>query len=300
MTRPLPADGTAKLFQIGTRPLDPEDWLAPDDQLREQLAEKALLVQTHNDQIFAELPQSRPAQAEVLALLADYLPRRFPQLWVRRGDGIALLPEGETVDLAGSGPPLARAARLVQDDLLLLERDASRWRLTAASLSFPSSWVLREKLGLELDAIHEPVPGFGKGTRPAQIMARMFDAMRAETPMIRWNWSLYGDRRLYHPDSAGPDTRRFGPGERADPVYLRVERQTLRKLEGSGAIVFTIRISLVGLDALARHEEAGQIAAHLQHQIAALTPEQLAYKGLAAERERILMRLEELAANSNA
>lgn len=298
MTRPLPADGTAKLFQIGTRPLDPEDWLAPDEQLRGQLAEKARLRQAHPRETFAALPHSHAAQAEALALLAEYLPRRFPDLWARRGDAMRLLPDGETVDMAGNEPPLARAARLVQDDLLLLERDATHWRLTAASLNFPSSWVLDEKMGQGLDAIHGPVPGFGPGTRPAQIMARMFDAMRAETPMIRWNWSLYGDDRLYHPDSLGPENRRFGPGERADPVYLRVERQALRKLPQSGAILFAIRIGLVGLDTLSGQEEAGAIAAHLLREVTALTPEQLAYKGLSAERERVVARLADIAGSA--
>jgi len=294
MVLPTPYDGSSPLFRIGTRPLDPGDWLDPDEAMAAPLAEKARLRECRAAEIFAEMQPSRPAQAELLALLADYLPRRFPKLWRRDGPTLIVLPTGESVPLAGEGPPLTVAARLVQDDLLLLTRQAEGWHLAAGSLAFPSSWVLAEKLGRRLDAVHAPVPGFGPGTRSAEVMARMFDAMRPDMPMLRWNFSLYGDDRLFHPDSLGPDRRRFGPGERAEPVFLRVERQTLRKLPETGAIAFTIRISLDPLDRLRGHADAGQIAAALIGQIEALTPEQLDYKGLTAEKARIIARLSEI------
>ncbi len=290
----LPYDLSARLFQIGTKPLDPAEWLEPDAAMVAQLEEKARLYRQHYYAVFAEMPESLAAQTELLGLLADYLPTRFPSLWRREANNLRIVPTGEIVALDGAESPLLIAALLVQDDLLLLQRDSTGWRLTAGALAFPSSWVLAEKVGKVLDAIHEPVPGFGPGTRPAQIMARMFDAARPETPMIRWNFSLYGDERLFHPDVLGPDIRRFGSGERADPVVLRVERQTLRKLPDTGAMAFTIRIGLHGLDELARHPEARRIAEALIEQVAALTAEQLDYKGLTRERERVLVRLGEM------
>ncbi|MET0440015.1 MAG: DUF3445 domain-containing protein [Devosia sp.] len=287
----LPAFDT-RLFQIATKPLDPADWLDPNADMAAQLAEKARLHKTHLAEIFAELPESRPAQAELLSLLFDYLPTRFPHLWPKREQGLLVVPTGEVVDLAGI--PLLQAAKLVQDDLLILSRTQPGWRLVAASLSFPSSWVLAEKIGKVLDAIHDPVPGFGPETRPAQLMARMFDALRPEAPMIRWNWSLYGDSRLFHPDVSGPDKPRFGTGDRADSVHLRIERQTLRKLPETGAIVFTIRISLVDLDTFAGLPDAKALAGQLHTQLLALTAEQLDYKGLTRERECVLARLADI------
>jgi hypothetical protein len=291
MTRPFPADGAARLFQIGTKPLDPADWLAPDAAMNAQLAEKARLRQTHARETFGEIKGSGAAQAELLALLADYLPQRHGSIWRRDGEAITIVPTGQTIAINTSGPPLAVAAQLVQDDLLLLERGNAAWQLTAASLSFPSSWLLSEKLGQGLDSIHDPVPGFGPGTRPAQIMARMFDAMRPETPMIRWNWSLYGDDRLFHPDTTGVDQPRFGTGPCAENMHLRVERQVLRKLPGTGAIAFAIRISIHPIDMLLLHPEAEAITAHLRAEIAALSEQQLDYKGLGRERDRVLARL---------
>lgn len=296
MTFPTPYDGSSPLFRIGTKPLDPQDWLEPDAAMASQLTEKARLLAERPEAVFAELPESRPAQAELLALLVDHLPARFPELWQHSNAGMLVVPTDKTVPLDGEESPLLTAATLVQDDLLLLEQEQDGWHLTAASLCFPSSWTLSEKLGRRLDAIHAPVPGFGPGTRQAEIMARMFDAMRVETPMIRWNFSLYGDGRLFHPDVSGPEERRFGTGERADPVFLRVERQTLRKLPQTGAIAFTIRISIDPLERLEAHVDGAHIATALIAQITALTPEQLDYKGLTREKERVVRRLGEIAA----
>jgi hypothetical protein len=300
MTLNTPYDGSSPLFRIGTRPLDPADWLAPDAAMANQLGEKARLLKDQRAAVFAEMPGSRAAQSELLALLVDHLPRHFPVLWRHSKAGMLVVPTGETVAIDSAEGPLLTASRLVQDDLLLLQRDPEGWRLTSASLCFPSSWVLGEKIGKVLADIHAPVPGFGPGTRQAEIMARMFDALRVETPMIRWNFSLYGDDRLFHPDVSGPEERRFGDGERADPVFLRVERQTLRKLPVTGAIVFTIRISVDPLERLEAHADAAQIAASLIAQIEALTPEQLAYKGLTREKDRVVERLGDFAATHGA
>lgn len=294
MTLPTPYDGTAPLFRIGTRPLAPADWLEPDHDMAAQLAEKARLLRDRRADIFAELPGSRAAQSELLDLLVAHLPKQFPALWRHTNAVMQVVPTGNRVALDTDCSPLLTAAQLVQDDLLILQRDEDGWRLTAGCLCFPSSWVLVEKMGRVLDHVHEQVPGFGPGTRQAQIMARMFDAMRPETPMIRWNFSLYGDDRLFHPDMSGANERRFGQGEWADPVFLRVERQALRKLPQTGAIAFSIRISIDPIERLESHDRGAEIAASLAGQIAALTPEQLDYKGLTLEKDRIVARLAEI------
>jgi dimethylamine monooxygenase subunit A len=300
MTLPTPYDGSSPLFRIGTKPLDPADWLGPDAAMASQLGEKARLLAERPGEVFAELPESRPAQAELLALLVDHLPRHFPALWRHSNQHIEVLPTAQAIPLDGEESPLLTAAKLVQDDLLLLQRGDAGWRLTAGSLCFPSSWVLSEKMGKVLADIHAPVPGFGPGTRQAEVMARMFDAMRPETLLIRWNFSLYGDDRLFHPDVSGPEERRFGTGQRADPVFLRVERQTLRKLSETGAIAFTIRISVDPLERLEAHADGAKIAASLIDQIEALTPEQLAYKGLTREKDRVVKRLVDFASAQGA
>ena len=83
--------------------------------------------------------------------------------------------------------------------------------------------------------------------------------------------------------------------DRAENVFLRVERQTLRKLPETGAILFTVRIYVDPLAALERHPDAAAIAKALIAQLEALDAAQLAYKGLTLERTRLVARLDEIA-----
>jgi hypothetical protein len=290
--RHTPFDGSSKLFQIGLRPLDPADWIDVDERLPAYLDEKDRLWSARPDEVFAAEPETEDAQRELLAMLVELLPTRFPEIYRREGDAVRV---GDRMVPLPEGAPLLTAARLVQDDLVLMRRGDRGWRLAAASLCFPSSWSLVEKFGRPIHEVHGPVPGFGGGSRNAELIARMFDNMRPETPMIRWNWSLYGDGRLFHPDSSGPGERRFGDGERAEHVHLRSERQTLRRLPKSGDIVFTIKIAVDPLETLERHSAGPAIAAALIAQLAALTGEQLSYKGMTTERDRVIARLRELA-----
>ena len=201
MLRHTPYDGSSKLFRIGLGPLDPAEWIDVDDRLHAYLDEKQLLWRERPDEVFAAEAGTEAAQAEVLALLLAHLPARFPGRYRRDGDAMHIAP-GRVVPLADGAPPLWTAARLVQEDLVLMRRAPAGWRLAAASLSFPSSWALADKIGRPIDEVHAPVPGFGGGTRNAELIARMFDNLRPETPMLRWNWSLYGDERLFHPETA--------------------------------------------------------------------------------------------------
>jgi dimethylamine monooxygenase subunit A len=276
-------------FAIGIKPLDFSEWIDADGHLGSYLAEKARLWESHRNEVFAAEADTLPPQSELLALLAEYLPSRFPDHYQRDGDTIRVA--GRRIALDGPEPPLAIAASLVQEDLVLMRRGAEHWRLGAASLCFPSAWLLAEKFGKPMHQVHAPVPGFAEGTRNAAMIERMFDNLRTEAGMIRWNWSIFGDDRLFHPDShaTGP---RFGEG--ASSAFFRLERQTFRKLPVSGAIVFSVRIYIDPLDAIARLPEGPGLAATLSEQLAALTPEQADYKGLLAERDVLLARLEEL------
>lgn len=271
-------DGSQRLFRIGARPLDPADWLLGGPDLAAALAEKARLFAQQRDAVFMAEVGSLAAQREVLDLIRAHLGQ------VAEDHNQPAIDE----------PPLLTAARLVAEDLLLLFRDETGWRLGAAALCFPSSWVLAEKFGQPLETIHAPVPGFGPQSRNAQLIGRMFDAARPETPMLRWNWSLYGDDRLHHPDASPP--QRFGSGPRAEPVFLRLERQTLRKLPATGAMLFTVRILLDPVSALEGDPEGPALATALIDQLAGLDPAELDYKGMTLERDRVIDRLAEIAA----
>ena len=184
----------------------------------------------------------------------------------------------ERVPLGDDGPPLALAARLVQEDLVLMRRDATGWRLTAASLCFPSSWTLREKFGRPLGEIHAPVPGFGAGTRTATLIDRIFDKLQPAQPVERFNWSLQAGDALYHPLSGleredraagapGP-LRQRGRSRRG--LHPRRAADAAGSCALSGDILFTIRIYLDPLSVLARHPDRRQLAASFAAQLSAI------------------------------
>lgn len=279
-----PYDGSSKPFQIGLKPLDPATWIEIDHQLATYLAEKRRLYRDETANVLVAEEATDAAQQEVLAMLLDHLGKHFPQM--------ALQPD-ESVKTA-----LARAALLIQEDLVLMRHSPDGWRLVAASVCFPSAWNLHEKFGRPMHEIHDPVPGFGPGTRNADLIDRMFDNLRVEQPVIRWNWSLYGDARLYHPATDNKMKNRFGDGPITGNVIMRLERQTLRKLPKSGDILFTIRIYNNPLEVLETHPDGASLARSIATQIASLTDAEIDYKGLVGERTRLLQRLETLASNS--
>lgn len=297
-----PYDGSGRLFQIGLKPLDPAEWIEVDGHLEDFLAEKDRLFALHPEKVLVAEQGSEAGQSETLALLVEHLTKRFPTLFRREGGHMQIGAAGRTVRLDDPAePPLWTAAKLVPEDLVLMRKGSNGWRLAAASLSFPSSWTLSEKFGKPMADIHAPVPGFGRGTRMAELIERVFDNLRPDGPVQRWNWSLQGDRTLYLPFSHSERSERGEnqaprfPGD--DPLaaaHVRVERQTLRKLPETGDILFAIRIHLDPLAWMRAHPDGPAIAIKFAEQFEALSEVQLAYKGFSADCDRLAQALRAL------
>jgi dimethylamine monooxygenase subunit A len=295
-----PYDGSSKPFTIGLKPLDLKDWIEIDGHFEAHLAEKERLYAAIPDLVFVEEPDTREAQREVLDLLTEHLTQRHPDRYRLSGDFVEIAGAGRQVTIGASSrePPLHIASMLVQEDLILMRKDADGWRLVAGSLCFPSSWSLAEKFGKPLHEIHDPVPAFGPGTRMAELINRMFDNLAADQPVQRWNWSLQANADLYHPLSHQQRTERsekrpskFAGEADFATAFIRVERQTLRKLPKSGDILFTIRIHLDPLAVLRKHPDRRHLASSFASQLSVLDTAQLDYKGLTADRDRLVERL---------
>ncbi|MBZ9677538.1 heme-dependent oxidative N-demethylase family protein [Mesorhizobium sp. ES1-1] len=298
-----PYDGSSKLFTIGLKPLDPAGWIEVDHHLLPYLAEKRRLYAEISERVFVEEEGTRDAQQEVLDLLRPYLAEKFPDTYGHGATGME--PIGAPVRPALSArleeAPLVAASLLVQEDLILMRRGDSGWRLVAGSLCFPSSWSLVEKFGRPLQDIHAPVPGFGPGTRPADLINRMFDGLQGQA-VERFNWSIQSGDALYHPlsdlqriDHATNRPSRFPDGDIEAHAFIRVERQTLRKLPVSRDILFTIRIHLDPLAVLARHPDRRTLAMSFAAQLEALDLAQLDYKGMTSDRDRLVVLLNHMA-----
>ena len=285
-----PYDGTATPFTIGLRQLEPERWFEPDENLVAQLAEKRLLIARDRQAVYQAQENTRAAQAELLELMLDYLPARYPDLCQRDRDKVSILPADTAYRISAyADDPLLLCGQLVQDDLALIEVTEEGPVLAAASLCFPSSWRLADKIGRHLDQVHGPVPGYQVDM--AGKVNRMIERLPPDRIIWRLNWSLDEGPALHRPEPHSHDRWLKAGGDPMDHVFIRVERQTLRRLPETGYILFTIRIYSDALGRLKDHPEAPEMARALRGQLAMMTGPQLAYKGLEEAAPAILAAL---------
>jgi hypothetical protein len=285
------SDGV-KPFSIGLALLDPARWIEPDERLVAELGEKERLLAEARDRVVVAEAETLTAQGEVRDALVSHLSTAHPDLYRRRGDEVEIVPAGRRVALKHD-LPLVAAARLVQDDLCLMRRGAEGWRLAAAVLTAPSAWSLLEQFGRPMGDIHTAVPGYAE-TMAAKV-ERIFDHLAADKPLWRLNWSLYDDDVLFHPETKHTARRWSGPdGRFGEQAFVRVERQTLRRMPVSGDILFTIRVYVDPVAAFRTHPEGARLAAGLAESLAGLDEAQLRYKNLLADREKIIEALAEI------
>ena len=272
----LPFEARPHRLQMGLMALKPDDWIEIDASLGATLLAKRRLLAERHDDVFAALPGTEAAGAEVLALLADHLPRRFPTQYPRMNTTIAVAATGELVGIGAPGVhPLETAARLVPEDLCLMRRTADGYVLAAACVCFPSRWRLADKIGRTLGAIHGPVPGYA-GSLEAPV-DRFFARLAADKPVWRLNWTIHARSEPFQP--VPPRIDRVDPAEFGDRVFLRVERQTLRRLPASGDVLFTIRTYIRPLGEVAQDEDAARrLAAAIEN----LPPAMRDYRSMTA------------------
>jgi hypothetical protein len=241
---------------MGLLNLDLAEWIEIDANLAAELRLKRDLLATRHDACFLALPGSEPGGAETLELLAAHLPARFPDIYRREGDTLSILPLGERWPLRRDDlHPLELAARLVQEDLCLMRAEGDAYVLAALSVCFPSRWRIAEKLGKPLAAIHTPVAFYEE--KLARPVDRFFALLKEEKPVQRYNWNLLDDPALFQPaghnrKDRDPSITAQNAGER---LFIRVERQTLRRLPSTGDILFGIRTYVRPLAAIAERPE---------------------------------------------
>lgn len=271
----VPVDGAPFRWTMGLHRLDPADWLEVDDRRAVELAEKRRLLDTARRTVLGSLPDGDAPAAELLALVVDHLAARGV---VTADDGVLVdHATGERTPMTGVHP-LEAAALVAQEDLCVLAAADGEWRLAAACVCFPSRWSLASKLGASLLGIHEPVPGFADElARPATTF---FDRLDVERPVWRLNWTLLDTDELHLPSPAAKRRPPPGAEDLGSALWFRVERQTLRRLAATGAIVFTIRTHVCSLGDLVAASPDTAVA--LRATLATVTPDVAAYKGWTA------------------
>jgi hypothetical protein len=240
---------TGSHVRMGTRSLAPPAWLLRDDLASSEMALRRRLLAEQRGLVFACTPVAEAAASET----ADLIGR-----WHVDRDGSADPSGGET-------HPLARAGMQVQEDLCIMVHHHGAWHLEGAVLCFPSMWSLAEKMGRPTSEIHAPVAHYAEEL--GQRVDTFFDRLALDKLVHRRNVSLWPACLLWVPTPSIPATLwDRPPAEAGVPIlWVRSERQTLRRLPASGAILFTIRVQMAPLAVLARRpDRARDLAAWLR------------------------------------
>ena len=204
-----------------------EDWLARSDTYEAQISYRRKLIKSKRDVVFQATERSTDACIELRDMIC--------------GEGGFSVSENEH--------PLLETAGHVQEDLCILQKQGDRHLLTAAVMCFPSSWDVRQKIGRSIASIHIPVPEFSE---VSEIVERMLSAIRVEQPLGRANFLIYTDPELHQPRGEGVDK----PIDPKAPRFIRVERQTFRRLPETLAVVFAIHNYIVPESILSKEEHA--------------------------------------------
>lgn len=226
----------------GISPVMPGEWLMADDAYAAQMAHKAALVSSLGDKVLRMEETARPAAEEMLERILYELVA-IPGFTVNLHE--VTCPDGRVVKL-DRGHPLETCSKLVQEDLILMERaeGGDEHVMTAALLAFPASWMLDEKYLRPLTMIHTPVPEYAGEI--AKRVQRLFDGIHPDRPMWRANFLTYADPELYQPRFETEKRPHHEGGAR----WMRVERQCLLRLPLTRAVVFSIHTFVVPWAAL--------------------------------------------------
>ena len=288
------ADGDYSLA-LGLAPMREDSWLDFDEHYVAEMGEKTRRLRDEYDSVFHALPGSENGQAETLELLLRHLIAFYPQRFRISGKPAGFDRSGHIENLTNGAhwnvadfadAPLDLAARLVQEDLCLMSpRAGDIYVLSAGSVCFPLRWELRDKMGLPLAAIHRPVPGYDeKLATPGDLyMTRL----KPHRPSWRCNWNVVDSPDLYLRPSQHPQglDRSITPENAGSKLWIRSERQTLRKLTKSRDVLFTIRTYVRPLSVLEGFPAA---AKGLLRALEMIPPDMREYKNQLAIRESLL------------
>lgn len=230
----------------GLQPVAEGDWLRVDDAYAAQMAYRDRLLEERRSDVFMRTAGASLTEVALLEQVAAAV-LALPG-FKRLGHGIRR-PDGIVVDPAREFSPVIAAARLAQEDLLILEQTREGHVLTSGVLCFPASWTLAQKMGRNMIGIHQPVDRYDESI--AKRVNRVMDVLQHDNAVWRANVLCYNDPELHQP-RLEHERRPFDP---EGPVYVRVERQALKRLTAA-AMVFSIHTYVVPIEALTPEQAA--------------------------------------------
>ncbi|KAK1921161.1 hypothetical protein DB88DRAFT_499855 [Papiliotrema laurentii] len=255
-----------------------EKWIELDNQFPRYHALRKARIAERGKRLYGVLPGAEDAAREILLELSEFLSQRYPSVYkVTRRSGTQGSWFGEPNEICRIQIPALQAdydfdeiddamliAGLIQpaDLAIMMEGEDSLYYMKGGCIALAGSWRYEDKIGRDLYYIHTTghVPEYRE--KLDLPMTRYHQRLRPETPGWRnnytltvdkgqdelaWSTSTNGPEDIYDQSAKGPNrdrlTEEFVLPERiTDPtqVNVRQERQTLRRMPRTGAVLFTV------------------------------------------------------------
>ncbi|ODV96382.1 hypothetical protein PACTADRAFT_75520 [Pachysolen tannophilus NRRL Y-2460] len=225
--------------------LDVNHWLDMDKYYVHYIEEKKRIIHRYGDENIGWLPGSEDACLELMQFVKDHMLKRYPLLFSSEDNGIHVKNHltGEILDFSEplKEPPLIYVSKMAKEDFYLVKKNPEddRHYLVAAVVPFPGgSFGIKHKLGKHLDVIHSEVPYYESKLKKS--MERWFERMAPADLVERASWYISWDHKLLCNNVyALKEGEKVDSDVAPDQFNVRVERQTLRRLPKSQAIIFT-------------------------------------------------------------
>lgn len=209
--------GDAFRHRVGTKPLDLQQWFVRDAEWEPTLAMKRELISRRRNDVVCYRDDAHEVAQEAGELVLSWLDKTTSNTGVEA---------------------LVDAALAVPDDLTVLRsipNDAGeQLPFVAGVVCSPSRWRLSEKIGHDMLTVHKPVALYADHIGAA--VDTTLTRLSPEKPIWRSNWTLEDHPALFQPYS--PDKPLV---EHPSELWIRIERETLRRLPQTRGILFTIR-----------------------------------------------------------
>ena len=225
--------------KIGLSPIPNSGWLEIDDLFCSEIQIKKNLFNTKHNEVYLDTPESIDSQKETLNSIMENLELYHPAHLNKIKANQKYLP---------NLTPLETAALLVQEDLIIMMPRNKEYFLSAASLCSPSNWSLNNKFNKSLLDLHEHVPSYKSSI--GDKVNHLFTKLPENKIFQRFNWSIYESPDLFQPAKNKKVIKRsksINKRNAGDKLFVRVERQTIKRLTLTKSIVFTVRIHVTPL-----------------------------------------------------
>lgn len=255
-------------FSLGIHPGEPGAFFGSSPDRDRLLIERRHWLTADPSRYVAVMPEIEESLAEVESLVRSW----------------GMIPGN------ANGQPFDRVLELgreLEPDLVFLVPGASGELIVVGGcVCFPSFWRLSDKLGLPMEAVHEPVPELNPRLGPS--VRRYLTQMKSGSCWLRSNWGLARRPDLNeHPDRGRHPWKRPLSLEQ---IWIRRKDQAILSLPASGGILFGIRVVVRSVAELIQSPETGhRFARGLRTMPAAL----IRYKGIEDIHQDLMTLLED-------